>query len=389
MRNAHLRGRLARFGLSATVALLLGPWLSPATAAFASGSDFYVSVTGTNNPACSQTSPCATISAAITAAGSAGTIHLGPGTFADNLDIQSGTYTILGVPDETTFTSAAGQDMIDLGGSASLTIEHVAIDNPYFGYIAYQTGGMFSLLDSSMTGGQFGLSVVGGSATLTDDMISGISELPVELSAGNGPLTVTDTTVQGGASGGVTQESGVLSVSDSTITQAGVAMQVLGGTAAVVSSTITDSSAGLLAENGGSIVVSGSILADNHGTIDDPGASVQPTPITVGNCYGAVTDAGYNLSTDQSCGPAGTGSQYNITDAQLNLGPVQYNGGHRRGVCRRIAEPDHGDRYPQYLSGLVGVGPGGRFHRQRQCGRRNHIGYPTRVGRGHHLVCSR
>lgn len=207
MRDAHLRGRLARFGLSAAIALVLGPWLSPVTAAFASGSDFYVTATGTNNPACSQASPCATISAAIAAAGSGGTIHVGPGTFADNLDIQSGAYVILGVPDETTFTSAADEDLITLGGSASLTIDDFAIDYPYSGYVIYQTGGTFSLYDSSMKGGEWGLSEVGGSATLSDDMITGITALPVDLVSGNGPLAVTDSTIEGGDYG-VSQESG-------------------------------------------------------------------------------------------------------------------------------------------------------------------------------------
>ena len=327
MRKGHRRGRLARVVLCAAIAVALGPGILPATAAFAAGGDFYVSVTGTNNAACSQTSPCTTISEAVAAAGSSGTINVGPGTFADYLNIQSGTYTILGDPAETTITPSADTDMIDLGGSASLTIENVTLDNLYYGYIVYQTGGAFSLIDSSMTGGPDGLQQVGGSAALSNDMFTDISELPVQLSVGSGSVTVAGTTIQGGYYG-ISQLAGTLTVTDSTITQAAqVAIPVLGGSASIVSSTITGSGDGLLAENSGSISVSGSILADNHGTIQDPAADIFPTDITGANCYGPVTDGGYNLSTDQSCAFTATGSQNNVTDAQLNLGPLQFNGG--------------------------------------------------------------
>jgi hypothetical protein len=217
--------------------------------------------------------------------------------------------------------------MFNLQAGASLTMKQVAIDNVYFGYILYQTGGTFSLIDSSMTGGLFGIQQLGGNVTLSHVMITNISQLPVELAGGSGPLTVSDTTIQGGDFG-IIQYSGTLSVTDSTITQtADAAIPVLGGSASIARSTITNSGAGLLVEKAGSISVSGSILADNQGIIQDPGAIIYPTNITGANCYGRVEDGGYNLSTDQSCALIGTGSQNRVTDAQLNLGPLQNNGG--------------------------------------------------------------
>jgi hypothetical protein len=262
-----------------------GLTLATAGTAFSAG-DFYVATGGLDTNACTQVSPCATISRAISVAGASGTIHVGPGSFADNISVSSGTYTVIGdSPSTTTISAAVNQDLVDVGGSANLTLQELTLHNTApNGVQVFQTGGTFALNQANVTG-HYGLNQYGGTTTLSDDTIS------------------TDYV-------GFRTFAGSASIEDSTIVYNGTGgVAALGGTVVVIDSTITSNGVYGLGTSGSTTSIAGSILAAN-GT----------------NCAGAVTDDGYNLSTDNSCGFSPP-SEDNVTGAQLSLGPLANNGG--------------------------------------------------------------
>jgi hypothetical protein len=81
-----------------------------------------------------------------------------------------------------------------------------------------------------------------------------------------------------------------------------------------------------LAPNGPYLTFHNTIVGD---PASNPGTDTTTPPV---NCYdtlGAMTSLGHNLQTDASCGfsAASIGDKQNITDAQLQLGPLQNNGG--------------------------------------------------------------
>ncbi|HUZ00254.1 MAG TPA: choice-of-anchor Q domain-containing protein, partial [Thermomicrobiaceae bacterium] len=147
--------------------------------------------------------------------------------------------------------------------------------------------------------------------------------------AENDPVTLTESTVRGNSSEGVVAYS--LTMTNSTVTGNG------GNGIAGFTDTVTNST---LSGNGGYGVVANHLTMTN-GTISGNGLGaivVENSPTVDATIFdgngnencGAGSppaDQGYNLSTDSSCGFSATGSQNNVTPAQLNLQPLANNGG--------------------------------------------------------------
>jgi len=341
----------------AVVLLLAAPLTALAGAndsANATTSDVYVSSTGTNSGTCaSPASPCATVSYALTWAGSPGTV-LVSGTIDDNVVVNSQSVTIeqdpAGNPAEidgtgngpvmttegdalltvnqltlTGGSAPSGGGLLLVGGDATITNSTIS------GNTATETGGgisngsYFNLIDSTVSGNTaLGSGFIGGSG-------GGIS------TGSGGSDSIVDSTISGNTAGGVgsgAEGGGILNgggsqiISNSTISGntstgangGGGGFSDEGGSVTITDSTISGNSAtgyGAAIENVSGVSLAGDILADAGG------------PPAVSECQGAaLTDLGYNVDDDGTCGLSAT--QHSVSDSATigeYLGTLENHGG--------------------------------------------------------------
>jgi len=177
-----------------------------------------------------------------------------------------------------------------------------------------------------------------GTLTVSNSTLSGNSAGVGELGGGifndnSGTLTVSNSTLSGNSGGVHTSNAG------------GGIFNNFGGTVTVSNSTLSANSAdtggGIF--NDGTLTVSDSTLSGNSGqNLPGGGGIFNQGTLTLkntllanessgGNCYinsGAVTSDGYNLSDDSTCTfLTATGDQNDVTGAATYLGPLQPNGG--------------------------------------------------------------
>lgn len=146
-------------------------------------------------------------------------------------------------------------------------------------------------------------------------------------------VTVSSSHTLAGDGGGIFADNSTLNITNSTITgnttpNHGAGMAVSGGTTNITNSTITanHNQTGLLGgiNAGGMVNLRSSIVAGN--TND---SIVDTSP----NLGGLITSLGYNVigslgtPPNNTVYPAHPTDQVGVTDAQLNLGPLQNNGG--------------------------------------------------------------
>jgi hypothetical protein len=132
--------------------------------------------------------------------------------------------------------------------------------------------------------------------------------------------------------GGLYNTSGKVSISNSTFANNSATFAGGGGLAnfdtvnisnsTFANNSATSASGGGLANDSGTMSISNSIVANNTG----------------GNCTGGITDQGYNLSSDSSCGFTGTGSLQN-TDPKLDPNGLQNNGGPTQTIALLSTSP--------------------------------------------------
>lgn len=170
---------------------------SAATAAAIAPTDVFVAAAGSadGNP-CTQESPCATIAHAATVVATGGTVHIGPGSYAESVSVNRAmTFTGAGSgtgPSDTQLNPPAGQAGFSMSGGGALRHLHVT---------GTSTGGMTS------TGGSGALlsnSVPGAMTYAVDDFVAvcsgGIGPGGgVSASTNSGPV---DVTVTGGSLSG-------------------------------------------------------------------------------------------------------------------------------------------------------------------------------------------
>ncbi len=288
----------------------------------------FVSKTGsdTSNTTCSQSSPCATISNAITNAVAGDTITVGSSSMAspfnESITINK-DLTIEGAGPSSTF----------VGGTSALLLNNsVAIVNQ--GVTATVTGITI----------QFGYALNGGGGINNAGTLSATNDT-IEYNATGSVIDVTGSNAQSGGNGGGINNSGTLSATNDTISN-NIAGNGFGfgfggdgggiynnsGTVTATSDTVSNNMVG----NGGSVNPSllvglgGSIL--NGGTFNLT-SSIITDQHSGGNCelVSPITSYGYNVVDDTSClvtqksdYQANSSSQKALVDL---LGPLANNGG--------------------------------------------------------------
>jgi hypothetical protein len=124
-----------------------------------------------------------------------------------------------------------------------------------------------------------------------------------------------------------------------------------GGTLAVTNSTFSGNNAetGGGISSGGTLAVTNSTFSGNSsrlggGIFNDANASLKNTILAAssgGNCSGTITDAGYNISDDNTCGFAKTGSANNGDNVNPLLSPagLANNGGRTQTIALQSGSP--------------------------------------------------
>ena len=235
-----------------------------------------------------------------------------------------------------------------------------------------------------------GLIIDGGSAKIT---VSGNNAVRVfEVSSG-AKLTLNNLTVANGrAAGGagILNDTGTLTVTNSTLSgnntnddvpYGGGGIVSYGGTVTVSNSTLSGNSAsgggGGINNAGGTLTVTNSTLSGNSansadgyfgGGIESHGgsATLQNTIVanspSGGGCYGPITDGGYNLDSDGSC-RFGTANN-SLSGVDPMLGPLANNGGPTQTHALLEGSPAI-DRIPDTNGSTSGCGEAGITTDQR------------------------
>jgi hypothetical protein len=338
------------------VLLLAGPLavFGAGGSAGATTSTLYVSNTGTDSGTCtSSTAPCATVTYALTQAGSP-TI-LVSGTIDDNVVVNNQDVTIAqdpgGGPAELNGTGKG--PVITVEGFTILTLNQLTITGgsaPIGGGV-YLEGGDAQFTDSTISGntatnsgggiggdGFFNLigSTVSGNTALGSGFIGGAGG-GIAITGAAGGDDIVDSTISGNTAGGVgsgAEGGGIVNVggsqiiSNSTISGntatgangGGGGVSDEAGSVAITDSTISGNSAtgyGAAIESVNGVSLAADILADAGG------------PPAVSECQGvAPIDLDYNVDDDGTCGLSA--AFHSVSDSATigdYLGPLQNNGG--------------------------------------------------------------
>ena len=287
--------------------VLLGGALAPIPAQASAPKTLYVSQGGLNSGTCKRTSPCATVTYALTKAASHAIIEVS-GTIDDHLSISS-PVTI------TTWPGGPADSPAVLDGTGSKIVVSVE-------------GSGVNLDDLTVENGALGI-YNDGSVTLSDSTVSGNAN-EGEPYAGiwnyyDGTMTVVDSTIAKNSGSGHLG-SGIYNI----------------GAMTVIASTISgNSGGGIYSGQGDTVSLGATIVADNKG----------------GNCDAyddaSLFSAGYNLTNDKNGTACGFTAATDSVDKNPLLGPLTDNGGPTRTMLPGTKSPAD-DVIPQ-ASALRGV----------------------------------
>jgi predicted outer membrane repeat protein len=233
-------------------------------------------------------------------------------------------------------TSGFQHDGGGINNNGTLTLTDSAVSgNTARGSYAYGGGigsyGTLTLINSTVSGntaGHGGGIWSKGTLTLTDSTVSGNTATGTYSQGGGGiwhegTLTLTNSTVSGntGDYGGGIVNGGTLTLIHSTVSGNTAKFPgggiYNGGTAMLTNSTVS----GNTADFGGGIYNAGTLTLTS--TLVDGDCELSANPPS------SITSNGYNIeSPGNTCGfdPDGT-DQVGVTEGELNLGPLQDNGG--------------------------------------------------------------
>jgi CSLREA domain-containing protein len=212
-----------------------------------------------------------------------------------------------------------GDGMNSLNGNISIT------NSTLTGGGVNSSGGALSLTSTTITGD--GVNTSSGSISLTRSTISGATSNGVNSSTG--AVTLVDSAVLNSGSSGINTSSGAISLTRSLVAGSnGEGISSYSGAVTVVNSTLSGNEYGIYA-SASVVTIDGSTIALSlDGGIEGSTPTVTMTnTIVAGNapdCGVAVTSAQFSLSSDASCGLAGTG---NLPNTNPLLGPLANNGG--------------------------------------------------------------
>jgi hypothetical protein len=287
-----IRLSIAAASLGGSVLLAFGV-LPSVVAQAAAPTTLYVAQGGVNSGSCPATSPCATITYALTQAGANPTIEVS-GTIDDHV-AATAPVTITGA--DAPVGSPAILNGTDTGTDLTVSEAAVKIDD--------------LTIEGGSGGDGGGISNPDGSLTIAGSTISGNSSS--NAGAGifsEGPLTITDSTISGNSAGG-----------------SGGAIYNWGGTVTITDSTISENSAasGAVAILAGSITTGATILAGNIG----------------GNCSGSsgFVDVGYNLTNDATGTACGFTRSTDKVNMNPDLGSLANNGGLTETMLPALSSP--------------------------------------------------
>jgi hypothetical protein len=147
-------------------------------------------------------------------------------------------------------------------------------------------------------------------------------------------LTLTRSTVSENAGETAIDNGGTLMLTDSTVSDnAGIGIAGNGGTLTVTNSTVSGNTGGGIVNNVDmTLSLFNSTVSGNTGggiTNAPNGTTMVANSLVDGDCIGDITSGGYNIeSPGDTCGFDLDGTdQVDVTEGQLNLGPLQDNGG--------------------------------------------------------------
>ncbi len=317
----------------------------------------FVANAGTDTGACtSPTTPCTTISYALSQDGGGGVTIDVSGTIRDNVDVTPAASPFAG---QVTRQAVGGSPAVIDGGAAgivfaiqpmaSVVLDHLRIENGSGGAVGggievFGDGGV-TVEDSSITG-----NLAQNSSYQGDAQGAGIW-------AYNAEVTISDSTISGnaviannngsGEGGAIYSYGGEMSMTNSTI----AANSVTGGTSAyggaisldggsqsqIVASTISGNSVTAPSVIGGALyntfgtstTFAGDIMASASG------------PPAAGECGGGgqLTDAGYNIDDDGTCGLFRNGSTGDSLTIDGSLSPLGGNGGPTQTILPVASSP--------------------------------------------------
>ena len=186
--------------------------------------------------------------------------------------------------------------LFTLGKKTNLTVNDATLAYANYGIFQSQAkDGDIVLIDS----------------TIRDNSIDGINQ--GDGTTNKGSITLDSSTVSGNGGDGISQNNGDITITNSTISNNvlnGVAQSI--GTITITSSTVTGNLFGVNQDNESQTNFQATLLAQNSSQ----------------NCaVPTVNDKRYNLSDDDTCGFSNTGSQNDVSDADLNLGTLGDYGG--------------------------------------------------------------
>ena len=195
----------------------------------------------------------------------------------------------------------------------------------------FSSSGTLMLTNSTVSGntaqyGGGGISNVGGTLMLTNSTVSGNTSADGGgIASGYANVTLTSSTVSGNTSdeagGGISHNYGTLTLANSTVSgnsaPEGAGILMVFGALTLTNSTVSGNTAG----NDGSGIenIHGELTLTNTLVDDDCGGVIS----------GVIISLGYNVeSPGDTCGfDTNKGDQVNVSTDDLNLGPLQNNGG--------------------------------------------------------------
>jgi hypothetical protein len=291
----------------------------------------FVSAAGSDANSCPAAAPCASVSHALSVAGSGDTIEVG-GRIVDHVGPVAKTITIEQWPGQASA-------VVDGGGLPGLSV-----------FLVFSAGNL--TLD--------GLTVTGGSSTLGGGVFNN-----------GGTVTITDSTITGNTSTSTTAEpagggifnGGTLTITDSTITgntvTGNTSFLALGGgianngTLTITDSTITGNTAsgGIGGGIEGVATIGGTIVAANTAN----GAGNNNCSVLSGP---APTSVGYNLTDDATGAACGFTQATDKVNVNPDLGPLAAYGGSTMTLLPAPTSPAVGViPSPTTLNGVAVCGP--------------------------------
>jgi hypothetical protein len=270
----------------------------------------YVAASGTNSGSCtSSADPCATVTYALTQAGINPTIEVS-GTIDDNVTTSS-SVTITGAqapPGSPAVLDGTGVGaVVAVGSGGSVTLDHLTLQHGSSSKTFAYGGGIYNFY---------------GTVNLTDSTVTDNTAQIGGGIANGGVLTVSESTISDNSAsssgGGISNFNGTVTVTDSTISGnsaafgGGISNGI--GTTTLTSSTISGNSGGGGIDDfhGQPVTAAASIVAGNAG----------------GNCTGGpYISVGYNQTDDATGAGCGLTQSTDLVNETADLGPLGDNGG--------------------------------------------------------------